>query len=278
MKRSYWHNSMFPYCRQHNAFKEFYCLTCSNLCCKYCEYKIHREHVTMLLERYNQTKYEENITKEMEEMNNSKLKLEALQKDLETRGASAIVEEKDFLKSLTRRKNVVIAKCLNLIRHIEKMYQEKYSKIKASYHEELSKRFDAYQVDIDRCNDIFDQEEVFSKDSALEKFCNFNKLLYNIKECNKSLRKVDKESHFSVNLGHPHDEDDDFLFHSLIKLFGVSLNLPETIRESCNGLDIASSYEPNEIFQSTLKNNDEVCSSIRRILEEELNQLNSIGK
>ena len=269
---------MFPYCRQHSAFEEFYCLTCSKLCCKYCEHKTHREHVIKSLERYNRAKYEENITKEMDKMNDSKLELEALQNDLETRGASVNVEEKEFLKSLTQRKNVVIAKCLHLIRHIERMYQEKYRKIKTSYHEELSKKFITYQDDIDRCNSIFDQEEKFNKDSALEKYCNFNKLLYDIRECNKSLGKVDKESHFSVNLGHTDDKDDEFLFHSLIKLFGVSLDLPETMNESCNDLDIASSYEPNQIFQSTFNNDDEVCSSIRRVLEEELDHLNSTGK
>ena len=269
---------MFPYCRQHNAFEEFYCLTCSKLCCKYCEHETHREHGTLLLQKYNQAKYEENIIKEIEKMRNSKQEVEVLQKDLETKSASVNKEEKIFFKLLAQRKYVIIAKFLHLIRRIEKIYQEKYSKIKTSYHEELSKRFVAYQIDIDRCNDIFEQEEKFNKDSALEKFCNFNKLLFNIKECNKSLGKVDKESHFSVNLDHPHDKDDEFLFHSLIKLFGVSLNLPETMNERCNDLDIASSYEPNQNFQSTLKNDDEFCSSIQIILEEELNHLNSIGK
>ena len=267
---------MFPYCRQHNAFEGFYCLVCSKLCCKYCEHKTHREHVTMLLQKYNQAIYEENIAKEMEKMSNSKLKIELLQKDIETKGASVSTEEKDFLKFLIQRKNVVTAKCLHLIRHIEKMYQEKYNKIKN--HEELSKTFVSYQTDIDRCNDIFEQEEKYNKGSSLEKYFNFNQLLYNIKECNRSLEKVDEESYFFFNFSHVDDKDDEFFFRSLIRLFGVSSNLPETMTESCNDLNIASSYEPNHVFQNKLKNDDEVCSFIRIILEEELQHLSTIGK
>ena len=83
---------------------------------------------------------------------------------------------------------------------------------------------------------------------------------------------------FFFNFSHVDDKDDEFFFRSLIRLFGVSSNLPETMTESCNDLNIASSYEPNHVFQNKLKNDDEVCSFIRIILEEELQHLSTIGK
>ena len=261
---------MLPYCRQHDAFKEFYCLACTILCCKYCGHETHRNHCKMLLKKYNQAKYEDNIIQEIEKMKSSKLELEVFQKDLETIDSCGNTDHIEFLKSLAQRKNIVIAKCLGMIRDIENIYQENYRKIKTNCHEEISKKFVASQVVIDKCNDIFDQEEKFNEGSDLEKYHNFNQLLNNVRECNKSLEKLDKKVHFAMNLDKDYDKGDELLFHSLKESFGISLTLPETVNESCNDLDISVTYRPNSSFQNTLQNDDEVCSSIRTILDKEL--------
>lgn len=269
---------MLPNCRQHDAFKEFYCLTCTKLCCKYCEHETHREHCTMSLKKYNQAKYEDNIIKEIEQMKRSKLELEVFQKDLKTKGSCGNTEEIEFLKSLNQRKNVVIAKCLHMIRDIENMCQKNYRKIKTNYHEEISKKIVANQVVIDKCNVIFDQEEKFNEGSDLENYHNFNQLLNDVRECNKSLEKVDKKVHFTMNLDQAYDKDDELLFHSLSESFGISLTLPETVNEIRDDLDISFTHRQNTSFQNTLQNDDEVCSFIRTILDEELNLSSFVSK
>ena len=269
---------MFPYCRQHDAFQEFYCLSCAELCCKYCKHETHGKHATMLLIRYNRAKYNENVIKEMEKLDRSKLELEVLQKDIETRSARVSSAEAKFVRSLAQRKNILVAKCLHMISDIEKIYRENYRKMEANYNEELSKRFVAYQVGIDRCKDIFDQEKKFNEGSALEKYCNLNQLLANIKECNESLEKVDRNLECSMNLDQVDDKDDELLFHSLNESFKVILKLPETMSESRDDLCIPFTYELNRSFQDIMKNDNEVSLSIRRMLEMELNNLRPVGK
>ena len=278
VKRSYWHNSMFPYCRQHDAFQEFYCLTCAKLCCKYCKHESHNKHGTMLLKRYNQAKYEENVIKEMEKLGRSKLELELLRKDLETRSARVRTAEMEFVRSLVQRKNILVAKCLHMIRQIEKTYRENYCKMKTNYNEELSKRFVTYQVGIDKCKDIFDQGKKFNEGSALEKYCNLSQLLANMKECNESLEKVDRNLECSMNLDQVDSKDDELLFLSLNKSFKVTLKLPQTMSESHDDLCISFTDELDGSFQNIMKNDNEVSLSIHRMLEMELNNLSAAGK
>ena len=278
VKRSYWHNGMFPYCRQHDAFQEFYCLTCAKLCCKYCKHETHIKHSTMLLKRYNQAKYEENVIKEIERLGKSKLEVEVLQKDLETRSARVSTVETEFVRSLVQRKNILVAKCLHMISDIEKTYRENYRKMKTNYNEELSKRFVTYQVVIDKCKDIFDQEKKFNEGSALEKYCNLNQLLANIKECNESLEKVDRKLECSMNLDQVDDKDDELLFRSLNESFKVILKLPETMSKCRDDLCISFTYELNRSFQNIMKDDNEISLLIHRMLEAEINNLSAAGK
>ena len=89
---------------------------------------------------------------------------------------------------------------------------------------------------------------------------------------------MDKKVHFTMNLDQAYDKDDELLFHSLSESFGISLTLPETVNEIRDDLDISFTHRQNTSFQNTLQNDDEVCSFIRTILDEELNLSSFVSK
>ena len=278
VKQSHWTNSMFPYCKDHDSFETMFCLNCRKLCCKYCEHEFHKEHGTMVLEDYNKAKYEETITKELQMLNNSKTECEELRKNIDSRIANHKRKETDFFKSLTEKKNVLIAKCIDMICDIEKKYQENYCKMKSKYDEELLKKLTACDHVMAECSNIFDQDEKFRKGNPIEKFYSLNQLVVNIKECNKSFNKVDPKLEYSMHFDHSHDKGDGLLFHCLSEMFGVSLTLSGTYSDNCNDLKKGFTYNPNHSFKNILKNNVEVCSFIKRTLDVELNKPNLVGK
>ena len=278
VKQSHWSNSMFPHCKDHDSFETIFCLDCRKLCCKYCGHEFHKEHGTMVLEDYNKAKCEETIIKELQKLNNSKIKCEELRKNADSRIANHKRKETDFFKTLDERKNVLIAKCKHTICDIEKKYQENYSKMKSKYNEELLKKLTAYDHVMAECSNIFCQDEKYRKGSSIEKFYSLNQLVVNIKECNKSFNKVDPNLEYSMQFDHSHDKGDGLLFHCLNELFGVSLTLSGTYSENCNDLKKVFTYNLNHSFKNILKNNEEVCSFIKRTLDVEWNQSNIVGK
>ena len=276
VKRSHWSNNIFPYCKDHDAFETMFCLNCAQLCCKYCEHEFHKKHGTMVLEDYNKVKYEETI-KELQKLSNLKIKCEELRKNIDSRIVDHNRIETDFFKSLAEKKNILIAKCMHMICDIEKKYKENYCKMKSKYNEELLKKCTAYDHVMAKCSNIFDHEK-YRKGNSIEKFYSLNQLVLNVKECNKSFNKVDPKLEYFMSFDHSHDKSDELLFHSLNESFGVSLTLSGTYSENCDDLKNAFTYNPNPSFENVLKNNEEVCSFIKRALDVELNQLNIVGK
>ena len=277
VKQSHWSNSMFPYCKNHDSFETMFCLNCRQLCCKYCEHEFHKQHGTMVLEDYNKAKYDETIIKELQKLNNSKIKCEGLRKNIDNRIANHKRKETNFFKSLAERKNVLIARCIHMICDIEKKYRENCSKIKGKYDEELLKKCIAYDHVMAECSNIFDQDEKYRKGNSIEKFYSLNQLVVNINECNKSFNKVDPELEYSMQFDNSCDKGDGLLFDCLNELFGVSLTLSGTYSENYD-LKKVFTYNPNHSFKNILKNNEEVCSFIKRTLDVELNQSNNVGK
>ena len=278
VKRSHWSNSMLPYCKDHDAFEKLFCLSCAKLCCKYCKYEFHSEHTTMTLEDYNKAKYEETITKELQKLSNLKISCEELRKGIEGRSANHKRMETDFFKSLTERKNILIAKCIHMICDIEKKYQENYCKMKSKYDVELLQKLSGCDHAMADYNNIFDQEEKYSNGNSIEKFYNLNQLVVNIKECNKSFNELDPRLEYGMDFDHSHDKDDELLFQCLHDSFGVSLTLYGAHSENCDDLKKDFTYNPNLNFKKLLKNNKEICSFIKRTLDLELDKLNTLGK
>ena len=258
---------MLPYCKDHDAFENLFCLSCAKLCCKYCKYEVHGEHVTMTLEDYNKARYEE-TTKELQ---NFKIKLGEVQKDIRNRITNHKKMEEDFLKSLAQRKNILIAKCIHMICDIEKNYQTKYCKMKSKYNDEFLQIFSVF-------DHAMAEDSKYSKGNSIEKFYGLNQLVVNIKECSKSLIKVDPKFEYNLDFDHSHDKGDELLFHSLYESFGVILTLFGARSVNCADLEKDFSYNPNLNFKNILKDDEEVCSFIKRTLDLELNQLNIVGK
>ena len=278
VKQSHWNNSMFPYCKDHDSFETMFCLNCEKLCCKYCKHEFHKEHGTMILEDYNKAKYEETVSKEMQKLRDSMIKCEKIRKNFDSRIANQKRMEADFFNSLAERKNILIAKCIDMICDIEKKYKENYCKMKSKHDEELLKKLTACDHVMVECSNIFDQKEKYSKGNSVEKFYSLNQLVVNIKKCNKSFNKVDPKLEFSMNFDHSHDNGNEWLFYCLSESFGVSLTLSGTCSENSDDLMKVFTYNPSQSFKNTLKNNEEVCSFIKRMLNVELNHLNIVGK
>ena len=72
-----------------------------------------------------------NIIKELQKVYAAKAKLEILQADAETRNANVPTSEANFLKSLVLRKNILIAKWLDVISDIDAILRQKYNSILA---------------------------------------------------------------------------------------------------------------------------------------------------
>ena len=143
--------------------------------------------------------------------------------------------------------------------------------MKSKHGEELLKKLTACDHVMFECNNIFDQKEKYSKGNSVEKIYSLNQLVVNIKECNKSFNKVDPKLEYSMNFDHSHDKGDELLFHYLSESFGV-------YSENSDDLKKVFTYNPNQSFKNTLKNDEEVCSFIKRMLNVELNHLNINGK
>ena len=278
VKFSYRLDTMLPYCKQHDSLETMCCLTCKMLCCKYCEHDSHGKHFTMTLENYNKAKFEENITKELQKIYAAKGKLEILQKDAESRNANISTAEANFFKSLAQRKNILIARCLDMISGIEKKYQEIYCKRKLKYKDELLQMYDVYSIDIEKCNSICDLQEKYSKSSSLEKYFNWKQLALNIKECRKSLNKDYDVKKFDMKIRRNHTKDDDLLFHSLNHSFGVCVAVTDSPDCYSENYKRDLRYEPSQSFQDVIENDKETCSFIQRRLEEELIKSERFGE
>ena len=165
-----------------------------------------------------------------------------------------------------------------MICEIEKKCQENYYKMKSKYDEELLQKLSACDHVMTDYNNISAQERKYSNGNSIEKFYNLNQLVVNIKECNKSFDKLDLKLECGMDFDHSHDKVDDLLFHCLHESFGVSLSLSSACSENCDDLKKDFTYNPNINFKKILKNNEEVCSFIKRTLDLELDQLNTLGK
>lgn len=269
---------MLPYCKQHDSLETMCCLTCKMLCCKYCEYDSHGKHFTMTLENYNNAKFEENITKELQKIYAAKGKLEILQEDAESRNADISKAEVNFLKSLAQRKNILIARCLDMISDIETKYQEIYHETKLKYKDELLQMCDIYKVDIEKCNSILDLQEKYSKSSSMEKYFNWKQLALNIKESRKSLNSDYDVKKFEMKICRNDSKDDETLFHSLIHSFGVSIASTDSPDSCFENYKLDLRYKPSQSFQEAIENDKETCSFIQRRLEEDLIKAKHFGE
>ena len=275
VKYSYRLDAMLPYCKQHDSLETMYCLTCNMLCCKYCKHDSHGKHFTMTLENYNKAKYEENITKELQKIYTAKEILEILQKDTESRNAYISKAEANFLKSLAQRKNILLARCSDMISEMEKKYQEIYHERKLKYKDELLQVRDVYSVDIEKCNNILDLQEKYSESSTMEKCFNWKQLALNIEECRKSLNSDYDVKKFDMKI---RKIDDGLLYRSLDQSFGVCLTLTDTPDSYSENYKVDSRNKSSQSFQEAVENDKETCSFIQRRLEEKLSKSKHFGE
>ena len=230
----------------------------------------------MGLEQYSKTKYEESITKELNNLFTSKGRLENLQDEIKSKKANLKSKKAEFLKSAAQRKDILTAKCLFMINNIDSKFKENYNKMEAKYLEELTKLSDAFSGDIAQCNDILSHDEKYKKSNPLEKYYSLNQFADKIKDCNNSLNETDEILDCSMVIDQPHNKEDDLLFLSFYESFGVTFMLPDFMND--DEISKGFTYKPSNSFQKTLKDDEKIRSYIQRKFKEELIQLSTRGE
>lgn len=229
----------------------------------------------MGLEQYSKTKYEENITKELENLFTSKERLENLQDEIKAKKANLKSKKEEFLKSAAQRKDILTAKCLFMLSNIELRFKESCNKMEAKYLQELTKLSDTFSGDIAQCNDILNHDQKYKKSNPLEKYYSLSQFADKIKDCNKSLNETDEILDCSMVIDKLHNKEDDLLFLSFYESFGVTFMLPDFMND--DEISKGFTYKPSNSFQKTLKDDEKIRSYIQKKFKEELIQLSTRG-
>lgn len=266
---------MLPHCNEHDSVETLCCTTCSVLCCKYCIHELHNGHGRVTVEGYNKNKYDEHINKEMQSLILSKTRFEHLQEVARNENNTNTEKDTEILKTLSLRKNILIAKCVDIICDIEKKLREDYMKSKNSYLNALLKKL---EVHIENCNRLLDLKEKYNSSNFMEKYYTSNRLVADISEFNRSLNNRHETLEWNGNIHQYESGEDNLLSHSLYESFGIELSLPAFNNNNIQQIRGNFTYKPSHSFPKALENDVDICSFIQRKLEGDLSKSKSLGK
>ena len=261
IKYSHIHQASLPLCLEHDSFKTCICVTCQHICCRYCQHYHHNSHYTLYLDKYNEIKFRENISKNLEKVIRSKIQVAEAIQFLEKEEQSFSEKQIIFFKMLASRKNLLIAKFLYMLEDIEKKVLENYF-VKADLSQkDINVKKDRFKEQLDNLNKMVKRTEQFESKSHLEKYYDFNDMMEDFKSFDKAVEDITED--FTINLNDTDKQCDNQLYKSMSRLFVIDMktkNFVETASESYL-------YEPSIGFEATLKNDELVKTYIQDRLD-----------
>ena len=261
IKYSHIHQASLPLCLEHDSFKTCICVTCQHICCRYCQHYHHNGHYTLYLDKYNEIKFRENISTNLEKVTRYKMQVVEAIKFLEKEEQSFSEKRNIFFKMLVSRKNLLIAKFLYMLEDIERKVLGNYF-VKADLSKkDINGKKDRFNEQLDNVNKMVKRMEQFESKSHLEKYYDFKDLMEDFKSFDGATEGITEN--FTINLNDTDEHCDDQLYKSMSTLFVIDMKTEDFV-EAASELYL---YKPSMDFEATLKN-DEL---IKRYIQDRLN-------
>ena len=251
-----------PLCLDHDSFKTYICVTCQHICCKYCQHYYHYSHHTLNLNKYNETKFRENIDKNLESLIKSKIQVKEAINFLEEEKQTFEEKNKAFYKMLAVRKNLLIAKFLHMLEDIEAKVVGNYLEKKRWSQVDLDVKKDRFNKQLDNLDKMIKRIEEFNSKPHLEKYYEFNNLIEHLKSFDEPFEKITENFTISLNV-EKNEHSDDQLYKSMSELFVFDMKT----KDSGQAAVVSYSYEPSKVFEDILKNDE----SIKTFIQDKVN-------